>query len=93
MTLKEIILDEMARKWGYSSWKKAVNKSLQDFVLYEALDRLDSVMRWASLNGWVVFTDKEEKQWRRHTPRIKDFGEKEFLTDAELLQLYKEKNP
>lgn len=100
MDLKTIILSEIREPWaikkGFDTWDQfnyegdaEVYMETDYFVHKEALDRLDKVMRWASLNGWLLRELKDDPR-----PWFKQYQSGEntwttFVTDAELYELFK----
>jgi hypothetical protein len=105
MTLKEIIFDQIAdieaKDMGFHSWDQFNTEGdIDQFmvaklsVLQRTLDRLDSVMRWAMLNDYVLIewgNDPEEENpdlaWINTVTGAGPFA------DSQLYELYKEKNP
>jgi hypothetical protein len=90
MELKEIILSEIREPWaikkGFDTWDQFNYEGDADaymetdyFVHREALDRLDKVMRWAMMNGWVI--NQLGPFYHPHDDRA--------ATDAELYELFK----
>lgn len=98
MTLKEIILNEERQKsaisHGWKSWEEVREwhqsialKEVSIDALEKALDRLDSVMRWAATEGYRL---NSRGEW--FAPGASGSG-----TDSQLYDIYKrqnkEKNP
>lgn len=95
MDLKEIILNEEREKAavqdGWGCWYEASKhpesialKNVEIISHVRALDRIDSVMRWAATEMFI-YSEQRPGWYQKHSWSI-------VYTDAELLQLYKEKN-
>jgi hypothetical protein len=93
MELKEIIRNE-CRYWqavngGFEDWDDLYQYATETALIHakllaeeKALDRIDKVMRWAMMNGWVLVTDHPSGNWNNAELTKK-------ATDAELYELFK----